>query len=175
MMDFQDLFLLGMKRNLSELLEFPGQASINVGSSPDDKWSINGCVALGRPAAGFSKNSGWVFPRDRIPYDDATVATIHCYHFLEHLSGDDAITFLREAERVMIPGKSVLNFCMPYYSSNLQAECLDHRSFWNENSFRNLFENSGYDIAGGWKLRTHFIMIAGVVERNLCVIGQLVR
>jgi hypothetical protein len=64
---------------------------------------------------------------------------------------------------------------MPYYNSNLAAECLDHRSMWNENSFRNLFENSGFNVAGDWELRQHFLMIAGIVERNLCIIGQLVR
>lgn len=174
MMEFQDIFMLGMKRSLNILLEYEG-LSINVGSSTDDSWSIAGTISLGLPSRGFLPKSGWVFPRDKLPFNDASVSTIHCYHFLEHLSGTDAIAFLREAERVMIPGKSVMNFCMPYYNSNLAAECLDHKSQWNENSFRNLFENSGYDIAGEWKLRAHFVMIAGVVERNLCVIGQLAR
>jgi hypothetical protein len=165
-MEFQELFRLGMKRLVPNLLAFPGRA-INVGSSKGDRWPNFEAEPLGRP--------DWVFPIDNLPYDDHSIATIHCYHFLEHLTGDDAIRFLREAERVMIPNGSVLNFCMPYYSSNLQAECLDHRSSWNENSFRNLFNNSGYDLAGKWDLRCHFIMIAGLVERNLCVIGQLAR
>lgn len=165
-MNFQNLFKLGMKRDLPELLEFPG-LTYNIGSSPNDRWKIEGATPLGFP--------DWGFPWCNIPVEDGSIATIHCYHFMEHLSGIDAIKFLRECERVMIPGASVLNFCMPYYSSNLQAECLDHKSFWNENSFRNLFDNSGFDIAGKWELKTHFIMIAGVKEDNLCIIGQITR
>jgi hypothetical protein len=173
-MNFQDLFKLGMKRKLMPLLEFPGKI-YNLGSSPNDFFQIPGAIPLGLP--------DWEWPFTKfllmdkkvgIPELDGTVATIHCYHFLEHLKGEDAISLLRECERVMIPGASVLNFCMPYYNSNLQAECLDHKSAWNENSFRNLFENSGFDM-GTWALRTHFIMIAGIDERNLCIIGQLVR
>lgn len=163
----QDLFRLGMKRNLPPLLSFPGGRAINVGSSPSDTWDIPSAVALGLP--------NWVWPRDPIPFSKESVSTIHCYHFLEHLTGVDAIRFLREAERVMIPGASVLNFCMPYYNSSLQAECLDHKSMWNESTFGNLFNNSGYDVAGEWKLKVHFQMIAGIVERNLCIIGQLTR
>lgn len=166
MIDFQELFYSGMKRQLPVLKQFHGR-SINVGSGEGDRWTEPGAESLGPPH--------WNFPHDHIPAADGTIATIHCYHFLEHLNGGNAIKFLREAERVMIPGASVMNFCMPYYNSNLAAECLDHESQWNENSFRNLFDNSGYDIAGMWDLKVHFIMIAGVVERNLCVIGQLVR
>lgn len=166
-LSFQNLFAMGMKRSLPDLLSFPGKA-IEVGSSAGDRWRTDhNADALGRP--------DWIFPLDNLPYDNATVATIHCYHFLEHLSGNNAISFLREAERVMIPSGSVLNFCMPYYSSNLQAECLEHKSFWCEESFNNLFDNSGYNIAGKWELKQHFIMIAGIAERNLCVIGQLKR
>lgn len=169
-MNIQHLFAMGMKRDLPPLIACPGGLVLNIGSSKTDHWQMwlmSGAKSLGRP--------DWVFPRNPIPYPNNSVSTIHCYHFLEHLTGDDAILFLRECERVMIPGASVMNFCMPYYNSNLQAECLDHRSVWNENSFRNLFENSGFDIAGKWELKVHFLMIAGIVERNLCIIGQLIR
>lgn len=166
MMEFQNLFSLGMKRELRELLVFSGKA-INIGSSIGDAWVNPYAEPLGRP--------DWNFPNDVLPYPNSSVATIHCYHFLEHLTGADAIAFLREAERVMIPGKSVLNFCMPYYNSSLQAECLEHKSQWNEESFNNLFRNSGYNIAGIWSLKVHFLLIAGIVERNLCIIGQLKR
>lgn len=165
-MNFQDMFKLGMKRDLPELLEFPGSA-LNIGSSPTDTWKIPGTLALGYP--------DWRWPFSPIPAKFGTISTIHCYHFLEHLSGKDAISFLRNCEGVMIPGASVMNFCVPYYTSNLQAECLDHKSQWNENTFRNLFDNSGYSLAGRWELKVHFLMIAGIVERNMCLIGQLVR
>jgi hypothetical protein len=156
-----------MKRNLPDLLSFPGK-TLNIGSSPNDTWKIPGATALGRPL--------WKWPQSGHIFEDRdSISTIHCYHFLEHLNGEDAISFLRECERVMIPGASVLNFCMPYYNSSLQAECLDHKSAWCIDSFRNLFDNSGFDIAGPWKLSIHFQLICGVAERNMCLIGQLVK
>jgi hypothetical protein len=100
---------------------------------------------------------------------------LHCYHFLEHLTGADAISFLREAERVMVPNKSVLNFAIPFYNSSGMAQDLTHRSFWCETTFDNLFKNKWYSPAGEWKLDVHAIMIMGVVERNLALIGQLIR
>lgn len=157
--------MLGMKRQLPKLLEFSGP-TINVGSSEGDRYTIPDAIAIGRPQ--------WIFPCP-LPFVDNSIATIHCYHFLEHLDGDNAIAFLRECERVMIPGASVMNFCMPYYNSHLMAECLDHKSFWNEDTFRNLFDNPGFDIAGKWSLRTHFVLVAGIKEDNLAVIGQLFR
>lgn len=167
MKNFQGLFFNGMKRQLPGIVSYNGMA-IDIGCSDRDKCVLD-AEPLGRP--------NWVFPRDMLPYPNGSIATIHCYHFLEHLSGDDAIVLLRECERVMTPGWSVMNFCMPYYNSNLQAECLEHKSSWNEETFRNLFNSDGKkaDIAGRWELRVHFQLIAGIVERNLCLIGQLVR
>lgn len=165
-MSVQGLFKLGMKRDLPHLIYDPywkGKV-FDVGSS--GTWKVPGAIALGLP--------DWSFPRDKIPADDESVSIIHAYHFLEHLNGDDAIAFLREAERVLQSG-CVLNYCVPYYNSNLMAQDLTHRSAWCEDTLKNLFNCVGYDPAGSWKLRIHFQMIAGIVERNLCLIGQLVK
>ena len=164
MQTVQDLFRLGMKRELPELLTFNGVA-FDIGAS--GKAVAPGAIPIGLP--------DWQFPRDCIPAETGTVATIHAYHFLEHLTGTDAIAFLREAERVTIPGASVLNFCIPYFNSNQQAQDLTHKSFWCEDTFKNLFDNQWYDHAGEWKLKVHTIMIIGIVERNLSLIGQLIR
>jgi hypothetical protein len=99
---------------------------------------------------------------------------IHAYHFMEHLEGVHVILFLREAERVLIEG-GIVNYCVPYYSSGLQAQDLTHKSFWNEDTFKNLFDNTYYNPAGDWLLKVHFQIIVGVVERNLALIGQLVK
>lgn len=163
-MNIQQLFKFGMKRDLPELLEFSGTA-FDIGAT--GKIVTPGAIPLGLP--------DWSFPFQFIPARNSTVATIHCYHFLEHLSGTDVIAFLRECERVMIPGQSVMNFCIPYYNSQGQAQDLTHKSSWCEDNFKNLFQNSYYDIAGEWKLKVHTIMIIGIVERNLALIGQLVR
>jgi hypothetical protein len=163
-MNIQQLFKLGMKRDIPDLLEFPGK-SFDIGAS--GKSVAPGATPLGLPE--------WSFPRDKIPAESNSVATLHCYHFLEHLTGDDAIAFLREAERVMIPGNSVLNFVVPYFSSPLQAQDITHKSAWMEETFRNLFDNHYYDPAGEWKLREHTVMIIGIVNRNLAMMGQLVK
>jgi hypothetical protein len=165
-MSFQNLFALGMKRRLPELLEYEGQA-FDVGAS--GKYVAPGATPLGAPT--------WVFPRDKIPAADDSVATLHAYHFLEHLSGDDAVAFLREVERVLIPERGVLNFSIPYYSATVAAHDLNHKSQWCEDTFKNLFTDDTYDHddGGAWRLRVHFLLIAGVVQRNLCVIGQIVK
>lgn len=165
----QELFKLGMKRNIPELLEFSGPA-INLGSSPNDVFQIPGIPALGRP--------DWNWPKaKRIPFDNNSIATIHCYHFFEHHTFKNFVLLLRECERVMIPGASVLNFCMPYAGSGLDLECLEHRIHFTEETFGNLFNSSGRkaDIDGIWTLDQHYMMIEGLVERNRCIIGQLVR
>jgi len=160
---FQDLFAFAMKRNLPSLLSVSGP-SFDLGAS--GKFKVPGSVALGLP--------DWAFPRDNIPAKDDSVAMVHCFHFLEHLKGDDAIAMLREIERVLIPG-GVLNFCMPYYNSSIQAQDLTHKSFWTEESFRTIFDNHYYDMAGSWRLKVHFQLICGIVERNMVLVGQLVR
>ena len=167
-MTFQELFRLSMKRELPELLVGPKGPVLNIGSSEDDTWVIPGAIPLGLPDWCFP------FPHNKIPMPDNSVSAIHCYHFMEHLYGKQAIAFLREVERVLQPG-GTFNFCVPYYSSHLQAQCLDHKSFWNEETFENLFSNRGYNIAGDWQLKVHFQIIAAIVHRNLALIGQLTK
>jgi len=160
-MNFQELFERAMKRRLPRLIDIEG-VGLDIGSS--GTYKVPGSMALGLPE--------WNFPRDKIPVDDASVQTIHCYHFLEHLTGDNAILFLREVERVLVVG-GIMNYCMPYYNSNLWAHDLTHKSQWNEDSFQNLFKNEYYDPAGSWRLEVHFQIICGIVERNMALIGQL--
>jgi SAM-dependent methyltransferase len=166
-MIFQDFFQDAMKRSLPDLLDPPPGIAFDLGAS--GYYTMKGALALGLPI--------WSFPRDAIPAKDDSVAIIHAYHFMEHLSGDDAIKFLREAERVLIEG-GILNYCVPYHKTGLQAQDLTHKSVWNEDVFENLFNNTHYDPAGDpreWLLKVHFQIIAGVVERNLALIGQLVK
>jgi hypothetical protein len=164
-MNFQDLFLLGMKRQLPELLVCDGLA-LDIGAS--GKYVAPHAIPIGAPK--------WLFPEDQIPATDNSVATIHCYHFLEHLTGEHAVMFLREVERVLQPyPKGVMNFSVPYYSSSLAVQNLDHKSFWCEDSFKCLFTDKTYDNFGDWRLRVHFLLVAGIVQRNMCIIGQLVR
>lgn len=159
-----DFFQLAMDRTVPEpLVPEPG-LSFDLGASGTKV--APGATPLGLP--------DWRWPRDRIPADDNSVTCIHAYHFLEHLSGEDAIAMLREIERVLVPG-GVVNFCMPYYNTSLAGHDLTHKSSWNEDTFRNLFKNDYYDMAGEWKLRVHFVVIMGIVERNIALLGQLTK
>ncbi|MGE5217502.1 MAG: hypothetical protein ACM3SP_10925 [Chloroflexota bacterium] len=163
-MTFQDLFSLGMKRYPPGLLTCSGP-SFDVGSS--GKYQVPGATALGRP--------DWMHLRDAIPAADDSVAPIHAYHFLEHLTGQDAVSFMREVERVLIPERGVFNFSMPYFNTPLMAHNLDHKSLWCEETFRRLFHDDTYENFVKWRLRVHFLLIAGIVQRNLCIIGQVIK
>jgi hypothetical protein len=157
-----------MKRHLRPLLACDDGPVIDVGSS--GRYIVPGARPLGPP--------DWVFPRDKLPYADDSVAMIHAYHFLEHLAPEHAIGFLREVERVLVPDRGVFSFSMPYYSSVLMAQNLDHKSNWCEETFQNLFEDDAYVHefgAGQWRLRVHFLVIAGIVSRNLSLLGQIVK
>lgn len=166
MTTFEGLFWLGMKRHLPPLLEAPAGLSIGVGESG---LYTNGDISFGSPS--------WKWPRDKLPCGDNTVALMHCYHFLEHLSGEDVISFLKESQRVLMVG-GVLQFCVPYYSSEMAHHDFTHKTFWTESSFQNLMNNTYYDMDGAgfeWKLRVHYQVIAAIVERNLALLGQLER
>ena len=166
-MKIQKLFKFGMKRDLPELIEYEDGIVVDVGAT--GKFVVPGAVAIGLP--------NWRWPNDPMPFSDGSVTTLHAYHFLEHLEGEHALLFLRELERVMVPGRSVLNFSIPYFSSSLAVQDLTHKSFWCEDTFKTTFDNWTYDPdgKGTWKLRVHFLMIAGIVGRNLALIGQLIR
>lgn len=161
-MNIQQFFKQGMDREIPELLEGPnGTPSIDLGASGIKKYAT---TALGLPE--------WNFPRDNIPFNDASVGVIHAYHFLEHLAGDDAIKLLREAERVLVVG-GVMNIVTPYYNSLIQAQDITHKSAWNEESWKTLFHNSYYNPAGEWQFRIHTTFIMAIVERNLSLFTQL--
>ena len=68
-----------------------------------------------------------------------------------------------------------MNFCVPYFSSLLMAQNLQHKSFWCEETFRNLFEDDTYEHCGKWRLQVRFLFIAGVVNRNLALLGQIIK
>lgn len=167
-MNFQTLFRMAMDRELPELLSPPADGLVfDLGASGKKK--APGAVALGLPE--------WRFPRDPIPCGDGEAAAIHAYHFLEHLTGEEAILMLWEIQRALKPG-GVFQFVMPWFKSEIASQDLTHKSFWTESSFRTLMRNPYYDPSASekkWKLREHFLVIAGIVERNVSIMGQLVK
>lgn len=168
-LSIQKLFKWGMDRDIPELLPLNGDGDepfvgFDLGASGSK--TMFGCTALGLP--------NWCFPNHDIPAGKGTVDVIHAYHFLEHLNGAEAIALLRNCEHVLKIG-GIINICVPYYSSGLQAQDLTHKSVWCETTFQTLFNNSYYDPAGSWKLRVHAQFIMGIVERNLALFVQLVK
>jgi hypothetical protein len=138
-MTVQELFALAMKRGLPELITNDNEKGIviNVGAG-------NSVI----PGAKNFDKPNWSWPESKfLPCFDESAKVIHAYHFLEHLSGEDAITMLMEFQRVLIPG-GVVNFLVPYYNSSMQAQDLTHKSFWNETTFQTLFRNKYYDPNG---------------------------
>lgn len=163
-MTINDLFREAMKRELPELLP-RGARVVNLGAGHQ---VIDGAEALDYPE--------WNAETDDLPYEDASIDSILAYHFFEHLTGKQAIALLREVERVLKLG-GTLTLCVPYYNSSMASQDLDHQSFWNEGTFKTLFGNPHYikNREVPWQLEVHFQAIMGVVERNLCLLVQLVR
>ena len=162
---FEELFKIGLDRSLPDLLQPPTGISVGLGESGTKRLGRDICLGL----------PNWQWPRDRIPCDDETVAIVHAYHFMEHISGEDAISMLAEVQRVLMPG-GIFQFCIPYAHAEIAFQDLTHKSFWTESSFRMLMRNPYYAPSGHvWRLKEHYLVIAGIVQRNLCIMGQLVK
>lgn len=162
---FQALFKLGMDRHLPNLL-LPRMDTfgriLNLGSGAK---IIPGAMPLDYPQ--------WDADRDPIPMVSESVSLIHAYHFLEHVR--DPVRVLQECQRVLITG-GVMNIVVPYYNAQIAAHDLDHKHQFCEETWRVLFGNPYYDKNKiEWKLRVHFNLICGIVERNMCLMTQLVK
>lgn len=175
MRDIQEFFRLGMDRQLRPL-RHPPEAGLrpmkvlNIG--PGDVKSIPGSIGVGSAEDRFT-DVEWKAP-ERMPFEDASVDEIHCYHFLEHLTGKQAIKVLAEFQRILVPG-GIVNVVTPYYNSNLQAHALDHKSAWCEDTWDWLFHQDYYngELRGRWELQVNLCLIIGIVERNMALMTQL--
>ena len=181
-MDYRDLFLLALKRDPGRLLSrapfyWKGnhlRVGIGEGNGAATSEGVPGYIALSRPE--------WNWPEDSLlgfHWDGETlrnrVGFIHCYHFLEHLSGSDVPRFLAEVAEVLVDG-GIFQYGMPLAGTELSFHDLDHKSFWTESSMQVLLGSPYYETAGA---ALPFVIgaqaIIGVVERNLMVVGQLIR
>ena len=160
-MNIQEWFKIGMKRDIPQLLEREGVLLTVGGKEVTDDF-------LYRPF--------WNALTQPLPSEDESVDLIFTNHFLEHLPGNRAIFMLKEFERVLKPG-GVANIVVPYYTSQMQAHDLDHKSFWTERTLPNIFDNPYYDDfdSGKWKIKVHTCFIMGIVERNMALFIQLVK
>jgi len=159
---FEDFFSVGMKREVGVLRPLPVGSGpvLNLGAGWQD---IPGAIPLAPPE--------WRAPT-LYRYDSDSVRAVHMHHFLEHLPYPDTIVMLREVERVLIPG-GLVYLTVPLAGSVMAFQDPSHVSFWNEESFKTLFNNQYYDAEGKWKLRVTWQVIAAVVSRNLALLVQL--
>lgn len=161
-MNIQDLFKLGMDREIPELVPMPVGFHINVGAGNK---IIPGATAIDYPE--------WDADVQPIPCTDGDVTGIHAYHFLEHVK--DPVKMLLEFQRVLAPG-GVVNIVVPYYTSQMAAHDLDHKSVWTEETWRVLFGNPYYNKNKvDWQFTVGTNIIIGVVERNMCLMTQLIK
>ena len=91
-----DFFLLGMKRDIPNILPMDKGIVLNLGAG-------NQVIVDTHP---LQYETGWNAETDAIPFIDESVDGIHAYHFLEHIQN---IHFLMsECQRVMKKG-AVMN------------------------------------------------------------------
>ena len=162
-MKIQTFFDLGMKRVIPDLLDMTNGVQLNLGGGNNP---IKGTHNLCLP--------DWDANIEQIPYNEESVAGIHCYHFLEHL--EDPIRMLHEMQRVMKIG-AIANIVVPYYSSLIAAQDLSHKKFFCEETWKTLFNNphTAPYVRWEWQLAVHANFIMGIVERNICLFTQLVK
>lgn len=161
-MIIQHLFGIAMDRVLPNVWDMPEGLILNVGAGNK---VIAGSIALDYPE--------WDADGQDIPYEDGVVSGIHCYHFLEHCT--HPVFVLQEFQRILIPG-GVINICVPYYNSQMQAQDLDHKSQFCEETWRVLFNNPYYNKNRvEWKFEIGLNIIIGLKERNLALLTQMRR
>jgi len=160
----KNLFSLGMKYLPADIITPTGiVANLGAGNS-----HIPGTISLDYPV--------WNAETDPLPFADKTLDGVYAFHFLEHLSGVNVIKLLAEMQRTLRVG-GVATFCTPHRLGSMAYHDLDHKSFWCEDTFKNLFKNPYYEKNRElpWKFDIRFNMIMGLNERNLALFTQLER
>jgi len=163
MTSIQDLFKIGMAREIPALLNKIGGVQINVGAGT---WKvIENSIPIDFPEYDAEIHD--------LPYADNSVDVLHAYHFLEHIK--DPMRVLKDFERVLKVG-GYANIVVPYYNSGLQARHLQHYSQFSELTWDTIFNEYSYDTGyPEWKIKVHTTFIMGVEERNLALVTQLVK
>jgi SAM-dependent methyltransferase len=158
-------FMIAMDRALPTwLMPSLSAEAINLGAGIKD---INGTTPFDAP--------DWMAGTP-LPYDDGAVELVLAYHFFEHLHKNELIETLRELERVLQPGGTIVSV-VPHWSAEIAHQDLDHKLFFTEQTWDNLFNNKYYDgtMPRDWKFYVGFQMIMGLVQRNLVLMTQIVR
>jgi SAM-dependent methyltransferase len=154
-----------------------------------DRSGIPGWEPEARPPGGLVLNLGagsklieatkpmdlpeWDADKDPIPFTDESVTAIYALHFLEHVK--DPIALLRECQRVLKP-RGHLNVVVPHWNTQLAHSDLDHKTYWDEETWSRIFNNKYYDKGhDGWRFRIGTNVLMGIDARNLLIITQLIK
>lgn len=164
MKDFtiQDFFKLGICREIPQLLPDREDGIIlNIGARNK---MIPGSTPLDFPE--------WDADLDQIPYENESVSQIYAIHFLEHVKSP--IMVLEDMQRVLMYGGHI-NIVVPYYNSNINAQELDHKHNFCEETWDALFRQHLYYDKNvvEWELRVHANFMMAMHERNMCLYTQL--
>jgi len=169
-MEIQHWFALGMKRHIPELLA-PSSPHLDLGTRD----------AANRVPFSFTTEPAWRAPgrierlEGGVEVVPGAFGAIWAHHFFEHLAGDDVVMTLGECARLLRVG-GTLNIVTPYYSSQMQAHDLDHKSQFCEATWANLLNNQYYSPPERrLPFRVHACFILGIVERNNALFTQLER
>lgn len=123
-----------------------------------------GTISIGMPK--------WNAEIDPLPFGDGSVTTIYAMHFFEHIN--NFLFVLGECQRVLMPG-GVLNIVVPYGTCHMAIQDQSHVRFFNEDTWKTLFDNPYYDDHGKWKFRVGTNVIMGVKGTNLALVTQLIK
>jgi SAM-dependent methyltransferase len=166
MTTIQYLFRIGMDRQVPTVIDYSALDGVKLNLGAGNK-IFPDAIPLDLPK--------WNADTDPIPYPDESVSVIHAYHFLEHI--EKPVAMLAECQRVLRPG-GVMNIVVPYYTSQMMAHDLTHRHAFCEETWKITFRNPYYKVSGSpeeWKWDVGLNIIIGIVERNLCLMTQLIR
>jgi hypothetical protein len=144
----------------------PEAVSLNIGAG---RKSVGRSYELDYPE--------WDAETMDLPWGDSKVSVIYALHLFEHLTPEGVIRTLRECQRVLV-SRGALNVVVPHRLSQGAYHDLDHKTFWCEETWRNLFHNPYSDKAGmrsGWEFEIGINLMIGLNERNLMLVTQLIR
>ena len=162
-MDIQTLFWFGMDRVIPEIRLPPSGKHINLGGNA--KKQLIDVKDINYPK--------WDAEYMQLPFEDDSIASIHAYHFLEHIKNVPFV--MSECQRVLMK-EGTMNIIVPYYNSQMQAQDLDHKSMFCEDTWKTLFANPYYDKNEiDWRFQVGTNIIIGVKEANLCLMTQLIK
>jgi Methyltransferase domain len=124
---------------------------------------------------------GWDYPewdaeKDAIPEKDDSIAGIVSYHMFDHISPNAVRHVLLECARVL-RDEGTLTVIVPHYMGELAHSCIDHKTQFGIDSWRNVLDNKHDPTQddNGIELKLGFNMILGLSEANLVLVTQFVR